>query len=112
DLERADPEDGGAEAGGPPSGAPSAAGRRPRVEPRSEVHLRGLRVDEVESELLPYLDAAVVADLPRFRIVHGKGTGALRERVRQILASDPRVSGYRFGEPGEGGRGVTVVEFE
>lgn len=111
DLEAVESEDddGGS---GPPAAAPGAPERRPRVEPKSEVHLRGLRVDEVESELLPYLDAAVVADLPRFRIVHGKGTGALRERVRQILSSDPRVAGYRFGEPGEGGRGVTVVEFE
>lgn len=93
--------------------APSPAQeRRPRVEPESEVHLRGLRVDQVERELVPYLDAAIVADLPRFRIVHGKGTGALRERVRQILASDPRVARYRSGEPGEGGAGVTIVEFE
>lgn len=113
DLEPVEAEDGDDRGGaGPPSATPSAAERRPRVEPTSEVHLRGLRVDEVESELLPYLDAAVVADLPRFRIVHGKGTGALRERVRQILSSDPRVARYRHGEPGEGGRGVTVVEFE
>ncbi len=112
DLEAVEAEDGEDAGSRPASGAPSPAERRPRVEPKSEVHLRGLRVDEVESELLPYLDAAVVADLPRFRIVHGKGTGAVRERVRQILSSDPRVAGYRFGEPGEGGRGVTVVEFE
>ncbi len=93
--------------------APSPeAETRPPVEPKSEVHLRGLRVDEVEGELLPYLDAAVVADLPRFRIVHGKGTGALREKVQQILSSDPRVARFRSAEAGEGGRGVTVVEFE
>lgn len=92
--------------------SPEPAEHRPRVEPKSEVHLRGLRVDEVESELLPRLDAAVVADLPRFRIVHGKGTGALRKKVRQILSADPRVARFRSGKPGEGGTGVTVVEFE
>ncbi len=102
-----------AEGSGPRRPEPSpGAGTRPPVEPKSEVHLRGLRVDEVESELIPYLDAAVVADLPRFRIVHGKGTGALREKVQQILSSDPRVARWRSAEVGEGGRGVTVVEFE
>ncbi|MFW6192589.1 MAG: Smr/MutS family protein, partial [Gemmatimonadota bacterium] len=88
------------------SGTAPAAG----LEPRSEVHLRGLRVSEVERELLPYLDAAIVADLPRLRVVHGKGTGALRKRVRELLASDPRVERFRDGAAGEGGRGVTVVE--
>ena len=110
DLEALEGEDEGRRSG---RATPSPdAGVRPPVEPKSEVHLRGLRVDEVESELLPYLDAAVVADLPRFRIVHGKGTGALREKVQQILSSDPRVARYRSAETGEGGRGVTVVEFE
>jgi DNA mismatch repair protein MutS2 len=112
DLEAVEAEDDDGGSGRPTPAGPGAVERRPRVEPKSEVHLRGLRVDEVESELLPYLDAAVVADLPRFRIVHGKGTGALRERVRQILSSDPRVAGYRRGGPGEGGRGMAVVEFE
>lgn len=95
------------------AGRASASGTGPAagVEPRSEVHLRGLRVDEVERELVPYLDAAIVADLPRLRIVHGKGTGALRARVRELLAADPRVDEFRDGGPGEGGRGVTVVEF-
>lgn len=111
DLEPA--EEGGedqARAGG--SSSPTRAGSRPRMEAKSEVDLRGLRVDEVEGRLLPRLDAAVVADLPRFRIVHGKGTGALREKVREILAADPRVGEFRSGERGEGGTGVTVVEFD
>ncbi len=105
----------GEDAGGPSrGGAPSRSGgeSRPRLEAQSEVDLRGLRVDEVERRLVPSLDAAVVADLPRFRIVHGKGTGALREKVREILAADPRVETYRSGERGEGGSGVTVVEFD
>jgi DNA mismatch repair protein MutS2 len=85
------------------------AGRRPTIEPRSEVDLRGLRVDEAEGELVPVLDAAIVADLPRLRIIHGKGTGALRERVREVLTVDPRVVSFRGGGPEEGGSGVTVV---
>lgn len=112
DLELADEDD---ESGAPDRSAARAsavrAGPAAGVEPRSEVHLRGLRVDEVERELIPYLDAAIVADLPRLRIVHGKGTGALRGRVRELLAADPRVEDFRDGGPGEGGRGVTVVEF-
>ena len=100
----------GSDAGGP-GGSARGTERRPSLEPTSEVHLRGLRVDEVERELMPRLDAAIVADLPRFRIVHGKGSGALRDRVRELLEADPRVVRYRAGEPAEGGSGVTVVEF-
>ena len=94
-----------------PGDATRGEERRPSLETSSEVHLRGLRVDEVERELMPRLDAAIVADLPRFRIVHGKGSGALRERVRELLEADPRVARFRSGEPAEGGSGVTVVEF-
>lgn len=111
DLEPAPPGDEEGRERRAPDPAARRAEARPSIEAKPEVHLRGLRVDEVERELLPLLDAAVVADLPRFRIVHGKGTGALRQKVREILASDPRVARYRPGEPGEGGSGVTVVEF-
>ena len=93
------------EAGGPPQ-------RRPDFSVATEVDLRGLRVDEVEGTLNPAVDAAVVGDLPWLRIIHGKGTGALRERVGQLLAGDPRIRLSRTGEPNEGGTGVTVVEFE
>jgi DNA mismatch repair protein MutS2 len=95
--------------GSPGAGGDRQPGRRPTIEPRSEVDLRGLRVDEAEGELLPLLDAAMVADLPRLRIIHGKGTGALRERVREILSADPRVYAFRGGRPEEGGSGVTVA---
>lgn len=105
-------EEDGKSAGGAAAPRPRPPERRPGVEARSEVDLRGLRVDEVERRLLPHLDAAVVADLPRFRIVHGKGTGALRQKVRDILADDPRIEHFRSGERGEGGTGVTVVEFD
>ncbi|HET7275978.1 MAG TPA: endonuclease MutS2 [Longimicrobiaceae bacterium] len=77
----------------------------------SEVDLRGLRVDEMEGKLARSLDAALVSGLPSFRIIHGKGTGALRARVQEILKLDRRLSSFRPGERYEGGTGVTVVEF-
>jgi len=103
---------GGGGPGAGPGSAPSTgtAERRPTFEARPEVDLRGLRVDEVEGELHSALDAAIVADLPRVRVIHGKGTGALRERVRELLADEPRVESYRGGSAEEGGSGVTVVE--
>ncbi len=77
----------------------------------SEVDLRGLRVDELETQLARTLDAALVAGLPSFRIIHGKGTGALRARVQELLKADRRLMSFRPGERYEGGTGVTVVEF-
>ncbi len=90
----------------------SDTGHHPEIPVRLEIDLRGLRVDEVEAALLPALDAAVVADLPWLRVIHGKGTGALRARVRELLESDARIPGYRSGSAEEGGTGVTVVEFQ
>lgn len=89
-----------------------AAERRPDFDVATEVDLRGLRVDEVDGTLNPAVDAAVVGDVPWLRVIHGKGTGALRERVRQLLVGDPRIRRFRAGEANEGGTGVTVVEFE
>jgi DNA mismatch repair protein MutS2 len=77
---------------------------------RTEVDLRGLRVDEMEGELYRALDQAIYEDLSELRIIHGKGTGALRQRVGEILAGDARVTSHRMGGPTEGGAGVTVVE--
>ena len=76
---------------------------------RTEVDLRGLRVDEMEVELFRALDEAVFEDLSELRVIHGKGTGALRQRVGELLAGDTRVTAYRMGSPTEGGAGVTVV---
>jgi DNA mismatch repair protein MutS2 len=98
--------------------APEREAKRPRgggwsmpdFEPASEIDLRGMRADEVETTLPPALDAAIQAALPSFRIIHGKGTGALREVVTQLLRSDPRIGGFRAGGTGEGGTGVTIVE--
>jgi DNA mismatch repair protein MutS2 len=83
----------------------------PDVFVRPEVDLRGLRVDEVEQALLPAVDAAHVVDLPSLRIIHGKGTFALREEVGRLLTGDRRIDRLRPGGFEEGGLGVTVVEF-
>jgi DNA mismatch repair protein MutS2 len=65
----------------------------------------------MEAELVRALDEALLADLPELRIIHGKGTGALRQRVGEMLDADARVGEYRMGAPREGGAGVTVVNF-
>jgi len=83
----------------------------PELNPSMEADLRGLRVDEVELELGRALDRAVLGDLPELRIVHGKGTGAVRARVQELLRGDPRVRDFRPGGQGEGGHGVTVARF-
>ncbi len=77
----------------------------------SEVSLRGLRADEAEAALLHALDAAVVADLPYLRVIHGKGTGALRAMVEAVLERDPRVARFGLAPSNQGGTGVTIVEF-
>jgi len=82
----------------------------PRPLPRVELNLRGQRVEEALTELDKYLDDAYLAALPYARIVHGKGTGALREAVREALADHPLVASFRPGELNEGGEGVTVVK--
>jgi len=78
--------------------------------PGVELSLRGLRVEEALSRLAKYLDDAYLADLPYARIIHGKGTGALRDAVRDELAQHPLVASARPGELNEGGDGVTMVK--
>ncbi|MGH7654033.1 MAG: endonuclease MutS2 [Gemmatimonadaceae bacterium] len=85
-------------------------GDQPEVEVRHEVDLRGMRVDEMDVALVQAVDAAVRADLGALRIIHGKGTGALRERVGELLAGDSRVRTFRMGAWNEGGAGVTIAE--
>lgn len=76
----------------------------------TRLDLRGMRVEEALDEVEKYLDDAVLAGLPHVYLVHGKGTGALRSAVQQLLKDHPRVKFYRLGEHGEGGSGVTVAE--
>lgn len=82
----------------------------PDVVAKTEVDLRGMRVHELDDALVQAIDAAHRADLHALRIIHGKGTGALRERVNQLLKGDKRVKAYRMGAWNEGGAGVTMVE--
>jgi len=85
-------------------------GDLPEVHVPTEIDLRGMRPDEAESAVLQALDAAVRADLRSLRIIHGKGTGALRDRVGEMLRKDTRVRAFRLGAWNEGGAGVTVAE--
>jgi DNA mismatch repair protein MutS2 len=94
-----------------PRPRPSAGYVNAGADARPEVDLRGMRPDEVDVILGRALDSAIMAGLPSFRIIHGKGTGALRAHVRRLLESDRRISVQRPGELFEGGTGVTVVEF-
>jgi DNA mismatch repair protein MutS2 len=82
----------------------------PEVEAKSEIDLRGLRAGEIEDVVMQAVDSAVRADLKSLRIIHGKGTGALRERVAEMLRKESRVSSFRLGAWNEGGAGVTVAE--
>jgi DNA mismatch repair protein MutS2 len=82
---------------GPPMGA-------------NEVDLRGMRVSEIDDFVSRAIDTAVRADLKELRIIHGKGTGALRERVTSMLRTESRVASHRMGMWNEGGAGVTIAE--
>jgi len=88
----------------------SIRGDLPEEHAASEIDVRGMRVDEMEQTVLHALDAAVRGDLKSLRIIHGKGTGVLRERVAELLRGDPRVSAFRLGAWNEGGAGVTVTD--
>ena len=82
-----------------------------RTDASSEVSLRGLTVAEAEPLLQRALDDAVLADLPYLRIIHGKGTGVLRDFVQAVLKRDPRVKRFALAPANQGGHGVTVAEF-
>jgi DNA mismatch repair protein MutS2 len=71
--------------------------------------LIGRTTDEVQGLVEKYLDDAFMAGMAHVRLVHGKGTGALRKAVRALLADHPLVDSFRDGEPNEGGAGATVA---
>ena len=75
-----------------------------------EVHLRRLTVEDALLKLDKYLNDAFMAGLYQVRVVHGKGTGTIRQAVQRWLSRHPLVKSYRLGGYGEGGAGVTVVE--
>ena len=78
---------------------------------RSELMLIGMTTAEAESRLAKYLEDCVLAGIREARIVHGKGTGALRSCVQDVLIKDDRVESFRAGEQGEGDAGVTIIKF-
>jgi DNA mismatch repair protein MutS2 len=93
-----------------PEVAVAIRGDLPDVHAPTEIDLRGMRVGEVEAIVMHAVDAAIRADLKTLRIIHGKGTGALRERVAEMLRKESRVTNFRLGAWNEGGAGVTIAE--
>lgn len=80
--------------------------------PGMELDIRGTRVEEGVEKLSRYLDSAFLARLPYVRIIHGKGTGRLREAVRDVIRQNGHVRAWEEGKDSEGGAGVTVVHIE
>ena len=83
----------------------------PAVDSSLEIDLRGMTGDEAEMATVAAVDAAVLAEQPFLRIIHGMGTGVVRERVRRVVAKDRRIARYGFAPRNQGGSGVTIVEF-
>ncbi|MCG7335437.1 endonuclease MutS2 [Sporosarcina sp. ACRSM] len=77
-----------------------------------ELDLRGERYEDAILRTEKYLDDALLSNYHQVSIIHGKGTGALRKGIQQYLKNHSRVKSFRFGEAGEGGHGVTVVELK
>jgi DNA mismatch repair protein MutS2 len=95
---------------GRPAAPPAGRGAGAGPEALPDVDLRGLTGDEAEQTVVAAIDAAVVAERPFLRIIHGKGTGVVRERVQQVIRRDRRVKAHSFAPPAQGGTGVTLVE--
>ena len=79
---------------------------------RSEVDVRGMIGDDAWYVVDKYLDDAVLAGVPSVRIIHGKGTGALRAALWKYFKADSRIKSYRHGNYGEGDAGVTIINFK
>ena len=93
------------------SGAASVVSQPPARRVPRELDLRGKRADEVEAVLDMYLSDAAQSSYPEVRVVHGIGTGTVRNIVREALGRHPLVKSFRSGERDEGGDGATVVIF-
>ncbi len=87
------------------------AGPPARLPASFEIDLRGMTGDEAEAATMAAVDAAVLAEHPYLRIIHGMGTGVVRERVHRVVRSDRRVARFGFAPRNQGGTGVTIVEF-
>lgn len=77
-----------------------------------ELDLRGERYEDAIRKTEKYIDDALLANYSRVSIIHGKGTGALRQGIQNYLKNHKRVKSFRFGDAGEGGLGVTIVELQ
>lgn len=111
---RVDPEDvrvleASSEEGSAPEPQVEVRAPQQRESPGVECHLRGMTVEDALEVLERHLEQAYLAGLPWVRIVHGRGTGRLREAVRQFLQEHPLVIRFRGGDPPEGGEGVTIA---
>ncbi len=94
-------------------GAPKStvsAGKSKSATISPELDLRGLTVEEALISVDKYIDDAFLSSLAQVLIIHGKGTGALRDAIREQLKNHPQVKAFRLGDPSEGGSGVTAVE--
>lgn len=100
-------------AGRKPQGEAPVSSARPGTGDAAslEVDLRGLTGDEAEQATIAAVDAAVLAEQPFLRIIHGMGTGVVRDRVRRVVSGDRRVARFGFAPRNQGGSGVTIVEF-
>src|SRR5262249_18019384 len=76
----------------------------------SEIDLRGMLGEEAEAAVLRAIDDAILDELPALRLIHGKGTGALRQRVSDLLKGDRRVKAFQLAPREQGGSGVTIAE--
>lgn len=76
-----------------------------------ELDLRGMRADEAETVVLAAIDGAILAEQPHLSIIHGMGTGVLRDAVRRLLQGDRRVASFDFAPRQQGGTGVTIAVF-
>lgn len=89
--------------------------KSPKIEIYSDVSykldIRGERAVEIENKVERFIDDAYIASLNRVEIIHGKGTGALKKVVRELLAAHPKVKNFYFAPVDAGGEGVTIVEF-
>ena len=94
------------------SKSPDRGPSRTAAAVESEISLRGLTIEEAEPLLAHAIDDAVLADLPYLRIIHGKGTGAMRDYVHGVVKRDKRIKSFAFAPANQGGHGVTVVEFK
>lgn len=97
--------------GGPPKPAAGAVEFEAKEVP-GEIEVRGMTAEDAWETVDKYLDDAALQGHPSVRIIHGKGRGILAKKIREMLASHPRVKSFRFGELAEGGTGVTVIEFD